>query len=386
MYKLRSSSKLAVNWFLNSGIQNIQKGKDTYGSFNSWFDIKNNKFSFAYSEITGYGITTLLYLYSLSEGKSNILLDRAKIAADWLMKKAFNQEVGGIRCRYDFDLKKFSERICSFDNAMCLNAFVNLFKQTGDKKYLNFSIKIANWILRMQKKNDSFYTRFFTDNNTLEETGDKWSKQSGSFHAKIAIGLLNLGLLLGEGKYINRVKRICDFALKFQKDDGRFITDVNTKGTFLHPACYTAEGLLTAAIVLKDKKYINAVKKFVKWILKNKLETNGFPAYFLDGNFIPVESPEINSQVLRLCLILNSASGKILSRDVLDFCIKRLLKYQCQIKSKKTYGGFYSGEAWFYKEKNLFKEHVNSWVTMFILQVLFMTDRRFNQDDIFYLV
>lgn len=380
---------MAIDWLLDSGIQNINKGDNLEGSFNSWFDISTNKFSFAYSEITGYGINTLLYLCLINKRPDNIFLDRAKKAADWLMYSAYHKTEGGILCRFDKNSGIFSPKICTFDNAMCLNALVNLYKETKNKKKLDFSIKIAEWLLKMQKEDGSLYPRYLINEKKVEEKGNKWSKQSGSFHAKGAIGLLNLGLLLNEEKYIKAAKKICDFVLKFQQKDGRFITDVYNSSTFLHPACYTAEGLLICALILKDKKYVKATRKFLKWILKNKLKTNGFPAYFLKDHFIPFESPEINSQVLRLCLIINAVSENILKKDTLSLCVGNIIKYQSKIRTKETLGGFYSGRAWFYGEsfkKQFTNKHVNSWVTMFILQFLYMFKIGFRAEDIFYLV
>ena len=50
----------AKDWLVNSGIQNT-KG-DEIGGFNAWYDLGANEYSYVYSEITGYGITTLLFL------------------------------------------------------------------------------------------------------------------------------------------------------------------------------------------------------------------------------------------------------------------------------------------------------------------------------------
>ena len=56
------SIKASNLWFLDSGIQNVNICKDVDGAFNSWFDTNKNDYYYAYSEITGYGITTLLFL------------------------------------------------------------------------------------------------------------------------------------------------------------------------------------------------------------------------------------------------------------------------------------------------------------------------------------
>ena len=383
---MENKISLAENWFLNSGIQNISKDKDTYGSFNAWYDTTNKKFSFVYSEITGYGINTLLYLNKIDP--SNLLIERAEIAADWLMNKAFDPDFGGILCRFDRNKNEFNGKICTFDNGVCLNAFMNLYKATSKDKYLDISIKIADWLLKMQKDDGSFYTRHIINDNFLEDNGDKWSKQSGTFHSKISLGLLNLGKLLKENKYITSARKICDWSLNLQTEEGRFITDRNDNSTFLHPFCYTNEGLICAGIVLNEDKYISSVKKGVQWVLKNKIKNNGFPAYFVDDKFIGIDSPDINAQVLRLILILENLKSYDDEKH-LDTFFTNILAYQCSLKDKESNGGFYSGDAWFFgEEKNKSKSHVNSWVTMFIMQTLnmYVKYKNLDKETIFYLV
>ena len=59
--KLNLSLDLATRWVEKSGIQNLS-GKNA-GSINAWYDPKRKKYSFIYSEINGYFLTTSVYLY-----------------------------------------------------------------------------------------------------------------------------------------------------------------------------------------------------------------------------------------------------------------------------------------------------------------------------------
>tara|TARA_Y100000294_G_scaffold115844_1_gene107427 strand:- start:411 stop:1583 length:1173 start_codon:yes stop_codon:yes gene_type:complete len=385
--EIQKSISLAESWLLNSGIQNTDKSKDVFGSFNAWYDTLANKFSFAYSEITGYGINTLLFLNSIN--KNPIFIDRAKIAAEWIMDKSFEPSIGGILCRYEHDSKRYRKWICTFDNAMCLNSMINLYKTTGEKKYLDFSLKIAEWLLKMQKVDGCFFTRLLIDRNKLEENGDKWSTQSGAFHAKMALGLLNLGKLLNDSQYINAAKELCDWSLKLQTENGRFITDKNDNSTFLHPCCYANEGIIVAGIVLENKAYINSVKKCLEWIKVRRLETNGFPAYYIDDEFVHAESPDINAQVIRLLMMLDSFDIVACDYNYMGQCIENIMKYQSNSKDRRTRGGFFSGDAWFFRQtKNNAMKHANSWVTMFALQALkmYVEKKNLSRDSIFYLV
>jgi hypothetical protein len=371
---------LAKGWFLNSGIQNLDKDKETYGSFNAWYDTAKKQFSFAYSEITGYGINTLLYLNKIEA--NNILIERAKIATDWLINKAYAKNEGFF-CRYENN--QFMDRFCAFDAGMCLNAFVNLYRSTRDEKYLEIAKKIAYWLIsKMQKKDGSFYTRYFKKKNIFEENGDKWSKQSGTFLTKVSIGLLNLYMILDDEKYKEAVRKICNFTLKSQEKDGRFITNTIDKSTFIHPHCYTIEGLLSAAIILNDKKYLESAINALNWISKNQLQNGSFPAHFINNKFVNVESPDISSQVMRLYLLMKDFEN--IKSINLESGIKRVFEFQCTDNKKESHGGFIAGNAWFYPENNNVK-HINSWVTMFTIQTLNMylnqdILRNFNMGDL----
>ncbi len=376
MSEAKYKISLAENWILNSGIQNLDKNSEAYGGFNAWYDADQKLFSFTYSEITGYGISTLLYLDKLN--KNSLFADRAKAAADWLIERAYDENEAFF-CRYEDG--KFMDRFCTFDAGMCLNALANLYKAAKDEKYLEVSRRVADWLVnKMQKKNGSFYTRYFKEKNQFEDNGDKWSKQPGSFLAKVSIGLLNLYGILKDDRYKKAARKICDFALSFQERDGRFVTDNKDKSTFVHAHCYTAEGLLSAGVILNEKKYFESAINALNWITKYQMPNGGFPAYFVNNKFVDVESPDISSQVIRLYMLMkNFRTIDEISLDEinLDSGIKRIFDFQCTDNEKQAYGGFMSGKAWFYPE-NKNAKHVNSWVTMFILQAVNMYLNREN--------
>ncbi len=367
---VQSRLEIAKEWLLHSGIQNLDGGKMD-GSFHAWHDLSSNTFSFSYSEITGYGITTLLYLNSIAPEK--ILVERAARAADWLLATAFDHREKAILCRLEHKDGQLSPRACTFDNGMCLNGVANLYRQTTDQRHKDFAIQLGDWLLSMQKEDGSFFTRHLLTTGEFEHKGDKWSKQSGSFHAKLAIGLLNLYDLLGEEKYRISAIRLCDLALRFQQPDGRFITDELTGNTFLHPFCYTNEGLLTAAVMLDEKKYLEAVKRSVSWILSARLKSHGFSAHHVDGTALERESADINAQAIRLVILLHALGEMPQPKDFFQDALGNILSHQCLLKGNHSYGGFLSGDAWFYGEKHDHTgKHVNSWVTMFAAQALGM--------------
>src|SRR3989344_2605622 len=245
----------AKNWLLNSGIQNLEG--EHKGAFNSWFDVNNKNYPYAYSEITGYAITTLLFLYKLE--KKEIYLKRAKLAANWLINKATHKS-GGILCRYFYDKTEFrgsfeNEEMFLFDSGMVLNGIINLYEITKDEKYKNFAIKI------------------------------------------------------------------CDYSLKFFQNDGRVITFSKTGDSLFHPHCYAAEGLYVAGKYLNNKKYLEFSKKATEYLFNNQKENGGIPQFFKDNKLIDLERSDILAQSLRLGALHSINKEKLdkLARRLLEF-------------------------------------------------------------------
>jgi len=333
-------------WFLNSGIQN----KD--GSFNAWYDEEKMKYSFVYPEITGYAITELLYLNKICHDE--MFVENSKKAVNWLIKKAYN--TGGFVSKYHNGI--FTKEIYSFDTAMCLNGIVNFYRHTHNKNYLEISKIIGNWLINiMQNKNGSFEARYDLEKKSIMDDEDHWSAHPGTFHMKNAIGLLNLyevsaRNLLYKDSVLNLYKWCLD-----KDEDGRYPTNAND--TYMHPQCYTMEGLLIKSLFEDNKEPWKRVEKSLEWILSNKLNTNGIPFNYCDGEFSEGEHVDSLSQAIRIAIILG--------KDVNDM-VQRLLTFQCLSDDPKASGGFYYG----IQENGQLIRHVNAHATMFALQALTM--------------
>jgi len=342
--------KAVKNWILNSGIQNKN------GGFHSWFDEKNRAYPFIYSEITGYGITTLLYLNSIKPDK--LLVERSKLAVEWLIKNAYID--GGFKTRYFLKDKEFNNNIIHiFDVGMILYGIINLYKITKDDKYLKISKDITKFILK-NKKSDGLLNALY-ENGKCIDNQKKWSTQSGSYHAKVAMGLIELFEVTKDEKYKKSAESICNTALKFQKEDGRFSTFNEKDETHLHPHCYSAEGLLYVGIKLKNQKYINSALKATEWALSQQMENGGIPLFYnKDEKVVKYERTDILAQILRLGSLLKTAEEKLNKLKI------RLLQFQKNSKDIATNGGIIFGVDSNGKKIN----HINSWCSMFTLQAI----------------
>ncbi len=345
-------------WLLNSGIQ------ESNGAICAWHDLDKNKNSFEYSEITGYGITAFVFLDTVKKDQG--LLEKAEKARKWLEAKAVTKE-GAVLARNYKEWEQANEKFSfqsgncfAFDAGMVLNGLVNQYNAVKKKEILDLALKIGNFLIEKMMEDGKMHAVYNTNTEKVLEQKDKWSAQPGSYHAKIAIGLLGLEKITGDKKFGKAARELCEFALKKQLPEGNFETNSISKSTHLHPHCYSAEGLLFAGKLLKENKFIDAAEKAIVWAIKNQQENGGVNAFY-NGEWNQSQRSDVLAQILRLALALKSI-GKLesVSQEKISMLRKRLLEFQHES------GGFLYGTELDLSTKNC----VNAWCTMFALQAL----------------
>jgi hypothetical protein len=365
-----SALALAERWMLDSGVQ-VPGRSPSAGAFNAWYDFESRRFQYVYPEITGYGITALLDIRSRHGGRG--LLKRAEAAGDWVIRRAMHP-CGGIRPRDAYERQErsavfaFERRlVVTFDSGMVLFGLTNLHEATGKTKYLNAARRVGDFLVdKAQKRDGSFHACYEPSRKRWIHHRDKWSTQSGPYHAKLALGLLDLGRLTGRAKYIHAAQRVCDWAVKGQTSSGRFICYEEDGSTHLHPHLYSAEGLLCAGLTLGRRDYLRSAARAVSWALGQVKTNGGLPCRVGARTVINAnERSDTLAQTLRLgaaCVSLELLTASETAK--LSLLERRLLSYQ-RLKSPQK-GGFYYG-----REMNgEGRDHVNFWCTAFALQGL----------------
>lgn len=368
--------ELIETWMKSSGIQNCEKNNDNFGGVHAWYDLNEKSFAFLYSEITGYAVTW--YISKYSSTNDPVWLENAVRAADWLIEKALDSKNGGVLCRHDGE--KWRRLICSFDNGMCLNGLCNVYRHTGDEKYLQAAKLIGkNLTENLQRPDGSFFSKYDVEQETANDPGGKWSLISGPFLVKLSIGLLNLAETTGDAVFSDSAFNLCQWGLKFQSVDGRFMTSPNEDETFLHPHCYAAEGLLVAGIVLNNEEFVNSAAKAVEWIAERQFHDGTFPAYYKGGSCSEETSPDMTAQVIRLWGMLPPSARPNIN---IEKAIRSILNLQCLSDDAAARGGIFAGDAWFVdnpKPSDTRHTHINSWVSMFSSQAIALVfDKQFN--------
>lgn len=364
----------AVSWLLGSGIQHLKGQEKFRGGVAAWYELDERRYPFLYSEITGYALTAFLFLHRLKPRKE--LIRGASLAARWLLRHAFNKD-GGVKTRlylakdyvspnYSFD----QGRVYAFDAAMVGYGLLQFFKVSGEEAYRKaFERSLEFLVCRMRKKDGTFYPYFDPRSGRCGEDFEKWSDQGGSFHAKLALFLIDAYRLTKEEAYRRYALQLLDAARKTQMRDGRFITGKKDGSTHLHPHAYTLEGLLYGGVHLGRKEYVDAALRGLEWTFGGVSADGSVSSLYGGGTFSHHERSDIVAQVLRIASILYALRPRELQSRllILERIKNHLLLFQYHGDTNQT-GGFLYGSA----TDGLLRAHLNSWATMFAVQGLWM--------------
>ncbi len=371
---LKESVKKAADWLVHSGVQVVSDNPLHSQGFASWYEADTQTMPYVYSEITGYLTTMMCNLYD-STGEKRFL-ESAMGAADWLLRTA-HQDTGGFRCLFPIKSTRFdykNSQVYIFDTGVIISGFVDVYRASGQAKYLAAAVTAADWIIReVQKPNGAFYPVYDVDKRVFIESDKEWSLCSGSYHTKVAIGLINLYEITQNVKYKDAAVKACDFALTFQQPDGRFISFPTEGGTNSHPHAYSAEGLWVVGKILNREDYLQASARATEWLLQWQSAEGFVPRHFHNGEPLYNERVDILAQTLRLAAI-HLGEGRLVDtpelREKLDKLVALITRNQAESDDSRIAGGFYFGRL----SNGEQMPHVNVWVSAFAIQGLTLYD------------
>ena len=382
--KLREKTYEALNdsvrWLLYSGIR-IKNGSNKGGVY-GWKNLNPPSYPFIYSEITGYAITSYVYIYS--ELLNNEALSAAKDCAYWLIQHVSKNNSptsfllpAGVIEEPNFNQKgDLSNQVYAFDNGMVILGLLNLYKITKDQNLLTAAEKITKSLADVFFDGSKLVAVLDRSYNTISSDsfrtnrGIKWSSFSGPYHSKLSLCLLDLSSLTNNYYYASISDSICRFALKFQHADGRFITNPDQENiTFLHPHLYACEGLIYGGIRNSNNDYLLAGIKGIIWAMKQiNLSTGGLPRNTAERS---LEQSDCMAQLLRL-LIICGPEIQTLRKDSPNIVNETIEKLHLRLLD------FYIAKG---TDKGAIRYHASlntacSWCTMFTVQALSLWIKR----------
>lgn len=365
-------------WLRSSGIQQKDGDPRRRGGFACWYELGSRGYPFLYSEITGYGATTWLFLERVAPAAGQ---ERAaRIAGEWLLRRAVLPS-GGVRTRYylipSYETPNYSfdrGRLYTFDSAMVGYGLLQIHRYSGDKRYAEACRRILRFLLGcMKKKTGRFWPYYDPRRRRFGETVGKWSDQGGPFHAKIALFLLEYSRWTGDESAKIAARRLLDATLRCQRPDGRFVTDRADRSTHLHPHCYALEGLLFGGYFLSEERYLRGAEAGMRWARQAVGEDGSVSSLYRSHRFVHHERSDIIAQILRLGSILYRLSPRCLGPDpagLLRRLHDHLLLFQYRQEGRQKGGFLYGADT-----NGLIRPHLNTWCAMFALQALWMYDR-----------
>jgi hypothetical protein len=369
----------SVKWLLYSGIR-IKNGPKK-GAVYGWKYLNPSSYPFIYTEITGYAITTYLYIYSeLGECEA---LKAAKDSANWLLENmhgssSFLLPSGEIVTNSFKEKGDLSKLVYSFDNGMVMIGILNLYKVTKDPCLLTCAENMARSLIerffdgsKLIAVLDKRYNALISNNKLASDSnGTKWSTISGAYHCKLSLALLYLSILTNNNLYSRISSLLCDFAQKLQKPDGRIITNPNSENvTYFHPHLYACEGLIYSGISQYNDRNITAGLKGIVWAMNQvNSSTGGLPRHTRNKS---IEQSDCMAQLLRLLILNRSRIEESLEipayhiDDVIEKLHSRLLDFY--IPQGEDQGAI---------RYHLSLDTACSWCTMFTMQALQLWNRR----------
>jgi len=234
----------------------------------------------AYPETTGYIITTFLnycrsYQSRLTNNQIQSYRVRARRMAYWLATVqldcgAFAGGAIGIE-----------PKPTVFNTGQVLEGWCHAYSEFKDEVILECLSRAAQWLMSVQDDDGSW--RKCTSPLTLQTPA--------TYNVRSAAALLEAGILLDDKRMKSAAIKNFDWALTQQHQNGWFKNNCLTDPTrpLTHTIGYTLEGLLRGAFVLKNERYLSAVKLASKH-LKQMVEPDGFLSGRFDQNWIPQAS------------------------------------------------------------------------------------------------
>lgn len=388
---MKQSFDTAINWLCESNLRNKDKNLRSFGGINNGYNWQSKVYPFVYHEITGYAISSFLNMYrSLSDDK---YLQYAKEAADYLLQfqviEEYKIEYGAIPHSLGLPDLKESKQYWSFDNAMILQGLADLYLETKGERYYHGAIMIAKWLAdKMQTESNSFLSMYDAVRNEIHHKGIAFEKDFGCLHAKHAIGLLKAAKISENDVFEKSAKKVADWVLSLQREDGAFWSNIHKKFVVTHSHCYAIEGLLYSYYILKDEKYLHDCMKGAYWLISRQYPDGALTV--LAKDIMPRGTGRIErmfrsakalkftdetAQAVRIWLILHNITDNNKYLEAAEKAI-RFLKSVQSLESEdiNMKGGFY------YKIDDTFSRHKSrmmyTWCSQFCLDAFDLFQNR----------
>jgi uncharacterized protein YyaL (SSP411 family) len=249
-----------IDWVIGAPVRNIDPSQRRFGSFNHGVHEKTGHVPGQYTEITGYGASTFAHLYRW-RGEERYL-EAAREAARFLMR--IQLASGAYPHCPNPEASCAEGEQFTFDTSMCTMGLMDLYRAAPDEAVLASARRAGEWLVSMQRKDGAFLAKFIPKTGAAN-TGNFFGDGS-CIHVKNAMALLKIAEATGDRSFDEAARRVCDYTLGLQSDDGLFWAMPTRDFVFTHAHCYACEGFLSAGAYTGENRYTQAALKGIRWL------------------------------------------------------------------------------------------------------------------------
>jgi hypothetical protein len=338
----------AGEWFLQSGIQ------DSAGGVARFYRADLQRNQRVSTEITGYAVSTLVYLHKLTGNDEYI--ERAVAAARFLTRTAW---CGPTRTMpFEVDPAEFTY---FFDCGIIVRGLLAAWRATAAQEFLEVACAVGESMAGDFVTGDGEYHPILAlpGHHPVERDGVRWSRNPGCYQLKSAMAWWDLYEATGRQAFRDRY-------------DGALAAALASWGGFLpghaepakvmdrlHAFAYFLEGLLPRS---SDPRCATALCEGIRRI-----------AHWLREIGPEFERSDVYAQLLRIRMLANCSGAVMLDECTAAQEAERLAGFQSADGDPRLAGGFYFGRA-----QGELVPHLNPVSTAFALQALALWEGRNN--------
>ena len=340
----RTSIDSAGAWFLRSGIQEPNGGVARY--YHS--DVQRN--ARVSTEITGYAISTLVYLYD--ETGDAAYREAATRAGQFLLHRAWNVRLEAFPFEYSEGPEKPEALAYFFDTGIIIRALLTLARLTNDSEYRDVAIQAGVTLAADFAGGNTYHPILTLPGKAPLPWRNQWSRGPGCYQLKSAMAWHDLYEATGDRQFLAWYK--AEFTNALSSHDS-FLPAESQEGTMdrLHAYCYFMEGLLPYSNKPECKSALAAgigrVARYLREIA---------PVF---------ERSDVYGQLLRIRVLADSLGAVPVNREQAEEEAAHIPEFQFAHSDARIRGGF-----WFGRKGPKLLPFVNPVSTAFCLQALDM--------------
>lgn len=239
MFKVDSILRGAGGWFLRSGIQEPGGGVARYYRTDVG---KNAQVS---TEITGYAVSTLLYLAERTGDES--YRESGVRAARFLTRRAWNPALATFPFEHSDNCERPKALAYFFDCGIIVRGLLAAWRSTSEQEFLDTAVAAGRSMIADFESGTAIHPILRLPDKAVVEYELRWSAMPGCYQLKAASAWHDLFAATGERCFDVAYERAVDRALCSEAEFLPGGVDREKVMDRLHAYCYFLEGLLPCA-------------------------------------------------------------------------------------------------------------------------------------------